>query len=1176
VLVILVALAPYIISTRLVTDLVVYVINSRIRGRISIDDIAIGWTGPSRIRGLSVTDPQGREVLRAENISLAGGMWRLIVAREDFDELEVASTRLELRVTPEGKITLAEALSSRERDRKKRKRDQLPEPVGKVLLRDSSVAVVLPSGRRYDLSGVNGRIDLNTLNDVAGNVQARLPEGGALLAEFAVSGMAEGDKLEPDLASGSLSLRTLEAVELQPIGEFAGMAVPLGGKADLTIDAKFRRGEAEGKFDLAVAKLEAAGEKYMNIRPVDLRLAGSTNFSGDKLAGKVDLTGPGSTLGAGFEYLVSREPFELSWETLLAAAIDGEPISLPDFTLALNGRLGFGRLGQAVPSLLNIRPDVSVTDGTLNIDGVALRGGAQPGARGSIALVNVKAVRAGRTISWQPVTARFDVTIARGEGLRIRETELEASFGQLTAGGTASNLRVECASDLEALREQLGEIFDLGDLVLVGDVAGALDLARRSEQQADVAFVASAKNLLYEQGRRKLNLSAASFSGSGRLGWKNRGNFKLTETKARLHVPDELALDGSGWIDLSGKSFDLNVSVLRAALAGLARNAEGLGYDQAVGYSGDLEGSARVSRSSVEAPVTTSGSLSARDLRHNGELLSARPVRLDWSGVEVAGREWRFSAARASLLSGPANVTLSDVSGHLREDFVLHGAVEAAADVGLCVEVYRKIRPAGEKADERKLPELAGRLTWAGKARTEAGIVSFDGKGAVADFQIGSGPKAVREREVRFDQAVSIDHGRELVTVRKFSVVSEPLTVVLDEGGTIRQFKTSKILNITGRYEGDWQRLTAVLHELVPATAEYVEIRGPAVGSFSLTGPAEQPTLRPTYRGLRADSVVPWSGILLSGFRLGGARLLPELADGRFVLPSTTVEEIDSAGRPTGGKVRLGAVMDVGADEPTLELDGEMVILEGLRITPEVGRKLLSRFNPIFAGLASLDGSVTLATDKKILLHFPREGTVHGSGSGRLDLSGVRVRPAGLVAELLLLVGLGGGETRIIQIGSLDFKIKHDRVEYEDFLVKFGDQLDLRFKGSVGFDDTVDLSVSIPVRAAILERVGVKGPILDYARLLEGMRVDLPIKGTRFKPDIGFPRDVIQRLVQRAVELLLKEEARKQLEGLIKSPPEQPRKPPAEPPPTKSEEMLLDAIFDILEKISKQKQEPKN
>jgi len=75
----------------------------------------------------------------------------------------------------------------------------------------------------------------------------------------------------------------------------------------------------------------------------------------------------------------------------------------------------------------------------------------------------------------------------------------------------------------------------------------------------------------------------------------------------------------------------------------------------------------------------------------------------------------------------------------------------------------------------------------------------------------------------------------------------------------------------------------------------------------------------------------------------------------------------------------------------------------------------------------------------------------------------------------------------------------------------------LKFYGSVGFDDTVDLVVSVPVGETVLERVGVRTGTAEYARLLAGLRVDVPVVGTRQNPRLDFSQVNVKSLLDQAL-----------------------------------------------------------
>jgi hypothetical protein len=101
------------------------------------------------------------------------------------------------------------------------------------------------------------------------------------------------------------------------------------------------------------------------------------------------------------------------------------------------------------------------------------------------------------------------------------------------------------------------------------------------------------------------------------------------------------------------------------------------------------------------------------------------------------------------------------------------------------------------------------------------------------------------------------------------------------------------------------------------------------------------------------------------------------------------------------------------------------------------------------------------------------------------------------------------------------------------------------------------------VRTALLKRFGVSGPVAEYARLLEGARVRIPIVGTRLKPRLDLSRVDIRPLIQQAIRAFLAEEAVKRAAEILrpKRPTTRPREPATRPVPKSPEEQLLDWIF---------------
>jgi hypothetical protein len=223
-----------------------------------------------------------------------------------------------------------------------------------------------------------------------------------------------------------------------------------------------------------------------------------------------------------------------------------------------------------------------------------------------------------------------------------------------------------------------------------------------------------------------------------------------------------------------------------------------------------------------------------------------------------------------------------------------------------------------------------------------------------------------------------------------------------------------------------------------------------------------------------------------------------------------------------GGEQRLAGGIDFSKPAPVLRIPEKLAVLNKVKITPQLGREVLSRFNPVFGQTTRTEGNVTLQVQNINMPLGERLGQ-GGSGSGRLILKDTMIEPEGLLGQLLELGSLGVKELYAVEIGGTDFQIKNGRIHYEDFTLSFVlQQFEMKFSGSVGFDDTLDLIVSIPVRPGLLYALGVAGPVLQYATALVDVRVYIPIGGTRDNPKLDFSKLDVGELIAKATGDVLK------------------------------------------------------
>ena len=615
-----------------------------------------------------------------------------------------------------------------------------------------------------------------------------------------------------------------------------------------------------------------------------------------------------------------------------------------------------------------------------------------------------------------------------------------------------------------------------------------------------------------------------------------------------------VSVEGSGWYEPQRRTFHGKLDVKPADLGYLSRQLRPH-FEQVPECAGTLVLNVNADRASPEGPILLAGGVSVAEARVDGKPVSGKdPIRLDWTGARFDQAHKLLTLTQAKLEGAPAGLSAKDIRCQFGEEFALDGQVEElSADLGKCLEI------AGSFAKWEQPPQVAGTLKWSGSARTTERVTTFSGKGHIENLQYGTGPQTVRQERVTFDQDGKVDWRAEDFTLDKFEINSKLLFASVQ--GVVRKFRTTRELDLTGRYSASWDDLMPLLQQFAPEVAQKVAFSGRPASEIRITGPANRPQVRPVYRGLDAGLNVGWDGGQAYGLKLGKALLSPSLHDGQLNVPVVTI----TAGE---GKVRVGCLVDFQTTEPVLRMPGKTQVLEGVPLTAELGKDLLSRMNPIFSELemGQAKGKISLLVDD-LRIPMKKELLDGAGGRGHLDLSDMKIVPSGVLAKLLELAGQATGEAQPVKVSGLDFEIKDGRVKYDNFTMTFVDMLDLQFFGSVGFDDTVDMGVSIPVRTALLKRLGVSGPLAEYARLLEGARVKIPIVGTRLKPRLDLSKVDISPLIQRAIRALLTEEAAKRAADILKPkrPATDPSQPTTKPAPASPEQQVLESIFDILQ-----------
>ena len=825
-LVALVALAPFLASTRAVTHVLLATANDKVKGTIDVGSVSLSWGGPLEVRDFRVLDPEDREVLKVSKLSCTVGLWGLLTAYEDFGEVSIDAPQVNLNLTDDNEITLAQAFQvelSSSSDASEG--GALPEPHGRIIVRDGVVRISRNDRSPFEIADLDGEVELKSLADVAGKLAVTLADGGQLAAEVAIRDLVSGGEISIDGVSGSAKVHTDGDIDVAPLAAVFAPDTGLAAKANIDIDATLTDGNVQAEFATGVRGLQTAERAGTHAAPIDLSLTGQFNMTPEQITAKANLAGAAGNASADIAYQLSDKPIEIAIDDVLAAVLTGESIELPDFSAKAQANVDLAALEQALPGLLHIRPGQQITGGKLEIASFSASGGSQPRASGAVALKDVTVASGERTARLEPVSLDFDAHLESGKGLEIGRAELKSSFAEVVASGAASDLRATFNGDLTTLKRELGQVFELDSFEMGGKLAGAIELKRADDQHVGVTAEVTADQVQYAADERRFDLPRASVNLAGDLTLMNGKAEKFTASAVKADLNGEVLASATGWYDLQQNAFQADLGVERAELGFLASRAAALGIDEMSRYGGTLRLQAAVAKGVGQKAIRSNGRIVAQNLSADGQALLEGDTSVTWAGAQLAADAGDVQVERVQLESTAATLDASGVRWQSGDSLVLRGDVNGAADLARCLKAV------GLVARMEEPPEIAGRLNVNAKCAADGPVVGMVAKGGIDGLTIGSGEQAITQQQLQFDADAKLDQQHERITLTAAKLTSKMLSAEIT--GTIDEYKSRNILRLSGSYDASWRELTALLHELAPATADTIIVTGNSRSSSS-------------------------------------------------------------------------------------------------------------------------------------------------------------------------------------------------------------------------------------------------------------------------------------------------------------------------------------------------------
>jgi hypothetical protein len=508
---------------------------------------------------------------------------------------------------------------------------------------------------------------------------------------------------------------------------------------------------------------------------------------------------------------------------------------------------------------------------------------------------------------------------------------------------------------------------------------------------------------------------------------------------------------------------------------------------------------------------------------------------------------YRAGAERINQLTGAAA---------FRADLARLSAWRAATDQPI------QYQPSGELTGNVRFAQagdrINGDLTATGQNLALAGRVGTTqaSRGAGTAAQRGSAPgyeTIWQEPKLTLRGLANYELAADRLSFDQLQIQSNTLQAAAS--GQIQKLSSTADVNLTGTLNYDLAQVTPLLRPYIGSGVQFAgreQARFAVAGNLNdnrgpraqLTGVAigdpyranTVPVSATTHwsRRVRAQFEFPWSGANVYGLPVGAGRLAASLGDGALQIEPLSLAV---------GEGRLTAAPYMRFDPQPAELSLPAgPLITNVRISPEVSEAMLKYVAPVLAGATQSEGHFSMQLDgTRVPLAEPRRA----DSAGRLTVHSVRVVPGPLARELITvaqqieslakrrdptaLANRPPVTLLAIRDQQVNFRVVEGRVHHQNMEFQVG-EVTLRSKGSVGFDESLSLTLHVPIQDAWV----TKEPLLAGLR---GQSLQVPVSGTLTRPQLDqrAVASLSAQLIQNAAGQAIGGELNKALDKLFKS-----------------------------------------
>lgn len=381
----------------------------------------------------------------------------------------------------------------------------------------------------------------------------------------------------------------------------------------------------------------------------------------------------------------------------------------------------------------------------------------------------------------------------------------------------------------------------------------------------------------------------------------------------------------------------------------------------------------------------------------------------------------------------------------------------------------------------------------------------------VTPFTFTSGDKELSDEKLSITLKATANIAKEDFTIQNLSLSSTPIAFTAK--GSMQPKGKEQIIAAEGTTKFDFKSLGDMLKSFADLQ---LEMSGVSEKPFNLDANTSEGQWKETVQNTTFSSALQIDKITGYGLEIESLAVPVILKDSQA--------EIDLSALVNGGEMTVKPKFDFTSSSPIVTLPENSTILKEVGLTGEMANDLLSKVHPLFSGVATSVGTISLDMTN---LTWPadKERQKEVTFAGAVTFNDVKLQAGSLLTPLLAIMKTDQNEIQISE-EPMTFIGENERITCSP-LEATVNTYSLILKGSVGFDQSLNYIAKIPVT-----RKMVSGDIYKY---LEGTYITVPLTGTVSKPSVSksFVQKALGDLVIQAGKKQLGDQAGKLLQKLF-------------------------------------------